>query len=426
MFNCYDGVSVSVTDYVVDGLNQFQGAAMTYAKALKIGKSLGMIAGFTLLSGLAQAQVGQPVFDTTAASDIISELNATTAQTQQITTGQNNEATLFQGLAGTNTATAQITGGILSQGFTNQANTDYQLLLGKGTADLANEYNVNANLIAVCTPGTMASGMAQATQNAQAAVVSYAGASGSSGGGGSGSNTTLNTTNLTADAYKTGVSAPARVQARNNMSCNTFGGQFDSFCNNAGARAYEDTIPAKYFTDDYLTFPSSATDIHVEALTAFWNHLSARMGGQPEPHSNDRTFYNTPQGQQAFDNQRTQVAYFNLAGMPIADFVGDHQALTSGDFVASLQQLYQNAGLTAPVISGQVSRAAILDALYRQPVENAKTTVPNTTGLGETQLLQQISVQLMLLNYLEYQRYQKDVKNQFMYSGILTGLSAPK
>jgi hypothetical protein len=401
---------------------------MTYAKALKIGTIL----GFTLLSGMAQAQVGQPVFDTTTASDIISELNATNAQTQQIATGQNNEATLFQGLAGTNTATAQITGGIMSQGFTNQANTDYQLFLGKGTADLANEYNVNANIIALCEPATAASALATVQQAVEAqgiktTVGSVGGGWSSGGGGGSGGSgaglsgaTPISATAAQSiQAYNPNMSAPARTAEEvatiySNFCDKTTDG---SVCKGS-TKPYEDTNIYPFFTTEFLNITNTVDET---AWTLFERHI---LGAPPENPSTDATYRASAKGVEDVKTQRNKIAYQELARMPFTNFLLNREALVSlpTGVGASINQIFQNAGFTLPNSSGPISEAAVMDALYSKALQEPSNISSISTLDADSGSRKMVALMLML-NYLEYQRSLREEQMHMTLSAILTAVS---
>ena len=125
--------------------------------------------------------------------------------------------------------------------------------------------------------------------------------------------------------------------------------------------------------------------------------------------------YDIAAGQAATIAQRERDAYYYTARLAFDSEAGYRDPLNSAPSQSAVQAIYSAAGLPAP--SGNVSKAQLLDALFRQVPEDPNTYV--ALAGPPAKVLQFMAGQVVMANYLNYERYIVERRNYLVNSAAL-------
>ena len=312
---------------------------------------------------------------------------------------------------------ATMTNSVIAKGQDYQATSAFALHLqgmqaqmaianGQGTNSSSNSMQYQNN--ALCVPATQATGAAQATVGVNSVMVKQA-AYHTAGNTGPGSPTdvTKNPPNA-AEALAPKVSSVTRVNELFNSASLFIAGTLTS---NGGPCADSQNIFGLDTSPDRLLCQLAWNQQQQQADVQYINYI---IGTAPEVPPFTPGASGTPaSGQQATLAQREKVAFMMTAALGPKEEYAYRSPFTNaaGTSVAAMYTgVNQALNFTGPGISsGQASKALLLDALYRQPLEQPNTMVGYASLVGD-KALQFIAAEMLLSNYLNYERYNVERK----------------
>jgi hypothetical protein len=349
-------------------------------------------------------------------------------------TGWNTVQVYWEGMIGVNTgatgiavaangaATAQVitTGNqaLLTSGYTNA--------VGAKVADQVMRTNTNDLAVTVCPPATVASGFSIARAG-MANALKQTPPDGCAAGGVAMAGVGLSPADCL-QAYSSTASTGGRIaQLATALQNFSSGGNGSDPTDSGNGKEHADTNVNNFFND--RTFTQADHD-------GFRTFEDLICGLPPENTPKNVSLRSRADGSTQLVNQHAQVAAFNLCVQVLAQYDAYHEPVTNPTAASALVSIYQTSvgsqmaastALQDAAASGAFSMEDLLHALYQGIPEGGDSNGGNVftqiAGLHDGMAaLRMIATELIMTNYMEYERRTIEQQNLLINSAILARL----